>query len=361
MRRRRWVAGAALVVVWVLGVGVDRAYGQTAAQWLERANAALAAGRPDEAVGLYSKVIELDSRDTGALAGRAFARENMKDPDHDGALADVTAYLALVPGDADALLFRCKVRIGRGALDAALADCSRSLELQPRDPEAYVTRGVARSFRKDSKGAIEDYTKAIDLDPRSVRAFDNRGIEKERSGDLAGALADYQQACSLDGSDTQAKENRDRLMSRAGPSGPRPIPVAGGTKTNTTGPGMPPPLPPPPPLPGPPPLPLPPDAAAGQASPATPPIPAERAKQAPLLIKHVDPEYPPVAVTARIHGVVILDATIEPDGTVSKVTVVRSIPLLDQAAIDAVRQWVYEPTKQKGALITTVTVTFSLK
>ena len=60
----------------------------------------------------------------------------------------------------------------------------------------------------------------------------------------------------------------------------------------------------------------------------------------------------------------ILEATIGPDGRVQDVKVLRSIPLLDQAALDAVRQWVFTPTLLNGVpvpVIMTVTVQFTLQ
>lgn len=73
------------------------------------------------------------------------------------------------------------------------------------------------------------------------------------------------------------------------------------------------------------------------------------------------PVMPQVARQAGIRGVVILEITIGTDGRVSDVKVLRSIPLLDQAAIDAARQWRYEPTRLNGApvpVIMTETVSF---
>jgi len=69
------------------------------------------------------------------------------------------------------------------------------------------------------------------------------------------------------------------------------------------------------------------------------------------------------AKQARVQGVVILECTISPQGKVSDVKVLRGIPLLDQAAIDAVKQWVYTPTLLNGVpvpVIMTVTVNFKL-
>ncbi|MBL8143273.1 MAG: energy transducer TonB, partial [Acidobacteria bacterium] len=65
---------------------------------------------------------------------------------------------------------------------------------------------------------------------------------------------------------------------------------------------------------------------------------------------------------ARITGVVILELTIGADGSVVNARVLRSIPLLDQAALDAARQWKYAPTLLNGVptpVIMTATVTFA--
>ena len=56
-------------------------------------------------------------------------------------------------------------------------------------------------------------------------------------------------------------------------------------------------------------------------------------------MKDVKPVYPAIAQSARVQGVVIIEATIGPDGTVQEAKVLRSIPLLDAAALDAVKQW----------------------
>jgi protein TonB len=83
----------------------------------------------------------------------------------------------------------------------------------------------------------------------------------------------------------------------------------------------------------------------------------------PKKLKDVKPVYPQIATQARVQGVVILECTISPQGKVVDVKVLRGIPLLDQAAIDAVKQWVYTPTLLNGVpvpVIMTVTVNFKL-
>ncbi len=84
----------------------------------------------------------------------------------------------------------------------------------------------------------------------------------------------------------------------------------------------------------------------------------------PKLLKVVNPVYPEIARQSQVEGVVIIEATTDPSGRVANAKVLRSIPLLDQAAVDAVKQWVYEPIKVKGkpiGIVFTVTVAFRLK
>lgn len=82
----------------------------------------------------------------------------------------------------------------------------------------------------------------------------------------------------------------------------------------------------------------------------------------PRKIKDVKPEYPAVAAAARVQGVVILEILVNEDGTVGAAKVLRSIPLLDEAAIAAVKQWEFTPVTLDGQTvpaILTVTVNFT--
>lgn len=84
----------------------------------------------------------------------------------------------------------------------------------------------------------------------------------------------------------------------------------------------------------------------------------------PKLVKEVPPVYPEIARQSKVEGVVILGVKTDEHGKVKDLIVLRSIPLLDQAAIDAVRQWVYEPMVIDGkavSVVFTVTVRFHLK
>jgi TonB family protein len=77
------------------------------------------------------------------------------------------------------------------------------------------------------------------------------------------------------------------------------------------------------------------------------------------LLKKVPPIYPPVMQSARISGVVVLDAVIHADGTIGDITVLRSTSdVFERAAIEAVKKWRYTPLPYEG--IVTVTVNFTL-
>ncbi len=84
----------------------------------------------------------------------------------------------------------------------------------------------------------------------------------------------------------------------------------------------------------------------------------------PKKIKDVPPTYPSRAQARRVQGTVLLEATIGVDGHVTHVVVLKSVPFLDEAAMDAVRQWEYEPTQVDGQpvpVVMLVSIGFSLQ
>jgi protein TonB len=101
------------------------------------------------------------------------------------------------------------------------------------------------------------------------------------------------------------------------------------------------------------------------------PPPAERKPirpggniEEPRKIKYVAPIYPQIAQAARREGTVIIEAIIGEDGHVAQTRVLKSVELLDEAALTAVRQWVFTPTRLNGEpvpVVMTVTVTFKIQ
>jgi TonB family protein len=107
----------------------------------------------------------------------------------------------------------------------------------------------------------------------------------------------------------------------------------------------------------------PPPPPAPTAGPLRPLRVGDSGVRPPRKLVNVSPVYPPAARDAKVQGVVILETVIGVDGTVARTGVVRSIPLLDQAAMDAVRQWRFEPTLLNGVPVEVemvVTINFTL-
>jgi periplasmic protein TonB len=110
------------------------------------------------------------------------------------------------------------------------------------------------------------------------------------------------------------------------------------------------------------------DGGTRPVLPVAPPVTATRPLRlshmsAGDLIRKVQPMYPPLARSARIQGVVVLQALISKQGTIENLTILTGHPMLAPAAIEAVRQWRYRPYMLNGEPVeveTQVTVNFSL-
>jgi protein TonB len=93
------------------------------------------------------------------------------------------------------------------------------------------------------------------------------------------------------------------------------------------------------------------------------PMPVSSAVEAGLLIYKAIPVYPTIGVAVRAQGAVVLQATISRSGTIENLRVVSGPPILQQAAMDAVKTWRYKPYMldgQPAAVETTINVIFSL-
>ena len=103
-------------------------------------------------------------------------------------------------------------------------------------------------------------------------------------------------------------------------------------------------------------MPPPPKSASGT-------YPSRRKRASCQMVRQIMPEYPPIAKTAHISGTVTLHAVIGKDGTVQDLQYVSGPPLLMKSAMDAVKQWRYQPTQLNGDPVevdTTISVVFTL-
>ena len=98
-------------------------------------------------------------------------------------------------------------------------------------------------------------------------------------------------------------------------------------------------------------------------APPAAPVRVGGAVAAPRLLVRVAPDYPSMAAAAQMEGRVILEATVDEEGAVDDVRVLRTHAIFDEAAVDAVRQWRYEPLLFNGRpvpFVLTVTLSFNL-
>jgi len=82
-----------------------------------------------------------------------------------------------------------------------------------------------------------------------------------------------------------------------------------------------------------------------------------------MLLQKITPDYPPIAKAARVSGTVVLQGTISKQGTITNLSVLSGPPMLQQAAMDAVRRWLYRPFLVKNEPVevrTTINVVFAL-
>lgn len=107
----------------------------------------------------------------------------------------------------------------------------------------------------------------------------------------------------------------------------------------------------------------------GLPTPAPPPPPVRAVRvggqiKAPKSIHVVPPVYPDLAVQARLAAIIIAEALVDQSGRVREVKILRGAPLFDDAAVEAVKQWRYQPLLLNGVpteFILTVTVKFNLQ
>jgi TonB family protein len=240
-----------------------------------------------------------------------------------------------------------------GQFDRALGVLEEATTLNPSDPNGYQLM-VTFLFEKSRDPGLA---------PVERLAYIRRGIEAaDRALTVTPEFADAMVYKSLllrtqAGLEPDATSQR-ALLNEADTLRSRALALRQANPAEMTfgprGAGVPPPPPPPPPPPAP--------YVAGPAGSDAKPLRVGGTIATPMKIKDVRPVYPPEARDAGVQGVVILEAVIGETGAVSTARVLRSIPLLDQAALDAVRQWEFTPTLLNGApvpVVMTVTINFA--
>jgi TonB family protein len=270
--------------------------------------------------------------------------------------------IELLPNDPDpyytigcidwVLTFRANAEMRRSYnsqhLDAQVKD---SDPLPPAVRDEYASR-----YASVVAEGMENLNKALKLSPEDRDALAYLNLLYRRKADLA--ASETERAAFL--------KQADELVAKFNAIKPSDTTLGKAHRPNAFLSLIPPPPPPPPPPPAPGVIG---GVIGGVGSAPPPPRPGmTRIRQggnitAAMLIKRIQPAYPPLARQTRISGTVRLHVILAKDGTVLQLEVVSGHPLLVQAAVDAVRQWVYRPTLLNGDPVevdTTIDVIFEL-
>ena len=164
-----------------------------------RAKVHAAAGRDDEAIADYTRVIEIDPEYKWALIERggiqAAAGRN------DEAIADHTRAIEIDPEYKWALIERGRVHAAVGRNDEAIADHTRAIQIDPEWDLAFAGRAKVHAAAGRDDEAIADYTRAIEIDPEYDSAFGERAKVHAAAARYDEAIADHTRAIEIDPDD----------------------------------------------------------------------------------------------------------------------------------------------------------------
>lgn len=161
-----------------------------------RARVYVAQSNPDGAIRDFSKVLELDRNDAGAMVERGFAW--MEKKEYSNAVADAGAALALNAKLGKAYTLRATARRAMGDNAKALEDFTVAVQLDP-SLENYFQRASTYQLAGKQDLAIADFTSAITIDPSEPHIYFARAQSKAATGDARGARDDIAAGRKIDG------------------------------------------------------------------------------------------------------------------------------------------------------------------
>ena len=229
---------------------------------------------------------------------------------------------------------------GAAALDATSAEASHRVAVYLWDAVRQATTLDADAKRKYITQAIEDEDRALAIQPDYSEALTYKNILLRMQANMETDPIEQKRLIDeADGLRNRVLEMQRQKQGAANPAGAPPSLA-----------------PPAAPFAG---FPEPFDQTAARMQ----PVRVGGNVRVPTKLRDAKPVYPPEAQAARVQGVVIIEALVDDRGEIANARVLRSIPLLDSAALSAVSQWRFTPTEVNGmpvAVIMTVTVNFTL-
>jgi len=293
-------------------VGLTKRDPSNSAGWLELAKLQEERGADEDAEQTLTAALAATGRETGVLL--AVSGFYNRRGDFEKCIAPLEEIAAKQPNDAQAQQFLAPYYYDKA---------SKDLRLPASERERYADLGIAATNR--ALAAKEDYSDALVYKNLLLRV--KAGLDGN--------------AAVRDGLIAEADALRNRAIQLRQTQQPTTPPA------NLHAPAPPPPPPAPP--------------AAPVLIDGVQPVRVGGNVKVPTKIHDERPVYPEEALRARVSGMVILEAVIDTSGTVRSAKVLRSIPLLDAAAVEAVKGWRFDPATLGVPVVMTVTVNFTMQ
>lgn len=157
--------------------------------WIQQGDSAYASGNYEEALQLYSQILELDAEKDEIYNNRGMAYLNLKQ--YDQALADFSRAIELEGGTDVYYNNRGLVYYYQEQNEEALADFTKALEMNRSDANYYANRGDVYNAMEDYDHALEDYNEALRIDDTRTATLNNRASVYFKQGKYEEAAADY--------------------------------------------------------------------------------------------------------------------------------------------------------------------------
>lgn len=171
-----------------------------------KGDALFALGRREEAVKIYSEVLEKEPENSGARFFRAESYRTLGKTD--AAVEDYGQITTLSAPDADTYLMRAIAFHVLGNLDNALADYDKSIEMGNSDASVFIDRANIKFIKKDLDGAIADYDRAADLTPQDASIYLARAGCHTLNDNFEKAIVDYTQSIDKGTNNAEAWNGR---------------------------------------------------------------------------------------------------------------------------------------------------------
>ena len=173
----------------------------------------------------FTKVIELNLKNSGAYHNRGLSKHYLKD--YDGAIKDYKEAIKIDPNYAYSYGALGLSKHYLKDYDGAIKDYNEAIRLNPSISETYNNRGAVKydlantkeknseEYNKLIKEAIEDYNKAIELNPNYSEAYNNRGLAKLQLRKIEEAIKDFIKSYELDNNDGIKEKAKNQLINLA--------------------------------------------------------------------------------------------------------------------------------------------------